>query len=448
MWHNYLKLALKVLVRRPFFTLVSLLGIGFTLLVLVAATAVLDCFIGPYPPETKGDRILKVTWVTLATSHGHSIWVNAAGPELAQRVRGMETPTRVSVYGRNRQEVSYQGGDKAVLEMKRADAAYWEIMDFRFLEGRAITRDEDASAAPVTVITRRLRETLFGGKPAVGRTLETVTTRYRVVGVVEDVPQQIRDATYADFWVPLGSLMRAHSRTNLLGDLNILLLAGAAGDIGRIRAEFATMLTTVDLSGTPEYDLIVAFPETEFDALALGEMSWRDRLDPNNIGEARFRLLACMVGGALLVMLLPALNLITLNVSRIMERAAEIGVRKAFGAPSRELVRQFVVENLVLTLVGGAVGLALAYGLLTAMAHQGWWFHEEFHMNYRIFLCGFLAAVVFGVISGVYPAWRMSRLHPAQALRGGPRWSAICSSWPGTASAGMCCWNWSSWSLS
>ena len=55
-------------------------------------------------------------------------------------------------------------------------------------------------------------------------------------------------------------------------------------------------------------------------------------------------------------MLLPAVNLVNLNASRIMERASEIGVRKAFGASSRTLVGQFVVENVVLTLIGAALG--------------------------------------------------------------------------------------------
>ena len=59
-------------------------------------------------------------------------------------------------------------------------------------------------------------------------------------------------------------------------------------------------------------------------------------------------------------MLLPTVNLININVSRIMERASEIGVRKAFGASSRTLVGQFIVENLILTLVGGAVGFGLS----------------------------------------------------------------------------------------
>ena len=70
-------------------------------------------------------------------------------------------------------------------------------------------------------------------------------------------------------------------------------------------------------------------------------------------------------------MLLPAINLVNLNVSRILERASEIGVRKAFGASSRTLVGQFVVENVVLTLVGGvrrprAVGAACSHALSPA----------------------------------------------------------------------------------
>src|SRR5256885_1583041 len=71
-------------------------------------------------------------------------------------------------------------------------------------------------------------------------------------------------------------------------------------------------------------------------------------------------LVAIIAAVALLFMALPTLNLVNLNVSRILERASEIGVRKAFGASSRALLGQFLVENVVLTLIGGALGLALS----------------------------------------------------------------------------------------
>ncbi len=120
-------------------------------------------------------------------------------------------------------------------------------------------------------------------------------------------------------------------------------------------------------------------------------------------------------------MLLPAVNLVNLNTSRIMERASEIGVRKAFGASSRTLVGQFVVENLVLTLVGAAVGFVVAALLLQVINASGMIQYAQLQLNYRIFGWGVLLAVAFGLLSGVYPAWRMSRLHPVLALKGASR---------------------------
>ena len=117
-------------------------------------------------------------------------------------------------------------------------------------------------------------------------------------------------------------------------------------------------------------------------------------------------------------MALPAINLVNLNVSRIMERASEIGVRKAFGASSRTLIVQFVVENLALTMIGGLVGFVLAGFALRAINDSGAIPYANLALNLRIFVWGLGLAVVFGLLSGVYPAWRMSRVHPVIALKG------------------------------
>lgn len=123
----------------------------------------------------------------------------------------------------------------------------------------------------------------------------------------------------------------------------------------------------------------------------------------------------------LLFLMLPTVNLVNLNVSRIMERASEIGVRRAFGASSRTLIGQFVVENLVLTLIGGLVGFVLSALVLQAISAAGLFPYASLHINVRVFLYGVGLSVLFGLISGVYPAWRMSRLHPVAALRGASR---------------------------
>jgi putative ABC transport system permease protein len=96
-------------------------------------------------------------------------------------------------------------------------------------------------------------------------------------------------------------------------------------------------------------------------------------------------------------------------------------VRKAFGASSRALVGQFLVENLVLTLVGGLVGFLLAVVVIDAVNGRGLFPYAHFTVNPRVFLYGLLLTLFFAVLSGVYPAWKMSRLSPVDALKGALR---------------------------
>jgi putative ABC transport system permease protein len=139
-------------------------------------------------------------------------------------------------------------------------------------------------------------------------------------------------------------------------------------------------------------------------------------------GESNPALLWTLIAGLMLLFaLLPTVNLVNLNMSRIMERASEIGVRKAFGASSRTLVGQFIVENVVLALIGGVLGFVGSLFVLAAANRSSLIPYANFTMNYRIFLYGLGLAAFFGVLSGVYPAWRMSRLHPVQALKGASR---------------------------
>jgi putative ABC transport system permease protein len=129
-------------------------------------------------------------------------------------------------------------------------------------------------------------------------------------------------------------------------------------------------------------------------------------------------LLVGIVVAMVLFMLLPALNLVNLNTGRIMERRSEIGVRKAFGATSAQLVWQLVVENMLLCLAGGALGLAAARVVL-------WWLESsqlipylKVDLNLAVFGYGLLLSLLFGLMSGVIPAWKMSRLDPVHALKG------------------------------
>jgi putative ABC transport system permease protein len=118
-------------------------------------------------------------------------------------------------------------------------------------------------------------------------------------------------------------------------------------------------------------------------------------------------------------MLMPTINLININVSRILERSSEIGVRKAFGASSQTLIGQFLVENIFLTLLGGLLGFILSALALQIITNSGIIPYAQLTLNWRVFAIGIGLSLLFGLLSGVIPAYKMSKLQAVEALKGG-----------------------------
>jgi putative ABC transport system permease protein len=420
---HYLLLSLKVLRRRKFFTFISIVGISLTLLVLLVVTALLDHRLAPMAPETRQDLTLASTFAVMYgdNERGHNESCCEGGYALYDRyARNLPGASGLSIFSTALPAFSYVDGRKIESQMKRTDAEFWNILDFTFLDGRPYSEAEVDAAALVAVINRATRDRFFGAISAIGRLIDVDGARFRVIGVVDDV-SAVREIPFADIWVPHTTARGGAWRTRLMGGYGAIVLASDRQALSGIRDEFNARLARISKSELPDsrvYDAIVAPFETKFDSLARHFNLFAERTDPDPQGP---RVIAGFAIIALMFVLLPTLNLININVSRILERASEIGIRKAFGASSRTLVGQFIAENVVLTMTGGLVGLALAGPVLRAINRSGLIAYAQLTINWRVFGYGVILATIFGVISGVYPAWRMSRLHPAEALAGGRR---------------------------
>jgi len=409
---SYLKIAFKVLLRRKFYTFISLFGISLTLVVLMVAVALFDHTFGAQPPETKADRTLGVFLVKF--THPDRGMTRAFGGYafLDRYVRTLPNVEKVSLHSFPTTAVSYKNGARMTSWLKRTDGEFWQILDFDFLEGGPFTSEDEKNHNFVAVINQTTRKRFFGDEPAVGKFIEVDGQRFRVAGVVPDVPI-LRIVPFADIWVPISTSKTDAYRKQFAGPFMAMILARSPADLDMIRAEYRSMLTRVEFPDPRLYNKAEGNAETLLETVARMLFLTFER------GESPVkRLMAWLVFLVVLFMLLPTVNLVNINVSRIRERSSEIGVRKAFGASSLTLVGQFVVENVLLTLVGGLIGFVLSFAVLHLIGSSGLIPYAQFQLNYRIFFVGLGITLFFGLFSGVYPAWKMSRLHPAVALRG------------------------------
>jgi putative ABC transport system permease protein len=408
---NYIKLAWKVLQRRRFFTFISLFGISLTLVVLMVATAILDNLFAPRAPETRLERSLVIYTVGQYGEMGGQ----TGGPGygfLDKYLRGLPGAERISIFTTMSEAVLYDRGRTIETFVRRTDGEYWRIFDHEFVEGVPFTHADDEQARFVAVINTDLREQLFDGRPAVGKMVEVDGQRFRVVGVVKSMPIT-RFAAFSGIWAPIGTMKNDSYKRGLIGPFGGVVLARSRGDFPALRQAFAERLKNYQLEDPKQYHTLRAGLDTPFEAFA--------RAFTNNQAEEKGAAIVrtVMIVLALLFVLLPTMNLVSINLSRIMERASEIGVRKAFGASSRMLVGQFVVENVVLTVIGGMIGFLLSVAAIALLNRAGVIPYAHFDVNLRIFAYGMGLTALFGVLSGAWPAWRMSRLQAVNALRGG-----------------------------
>lgn len=407
---SYLKLAWRGWQRRRFFTAISLFGISFTLMMLVVLFALFDHAVGARAPERRTDRLLFISRMVLQGTNSQG--AGAVGYDFLQRHVGtLRTPEAVALTEAYYTNVALYVGPQALKADRRyTDATFWRILDFDFVAGRPYSATEVRDAAHVLVLNETVARRGFGSAAAaVGREMQLEGQRYRVTGVVADVPTA-RELTYAECYVPITTTTDDLRRPGQLGGYQAIVLARQAADVPRVQEEYQQVLRRVPLPRP-----FTAARSYAYTLLAHYMASDSNEASQDGDAAAFWRR---WLGLGLLFMLLPALNLVNINVSRTLERAAEIGVRKAFGATAGRLAGQFLVENVLLTLLGGVLGLGLAAGVMHLLNASQFIPYAHLGFSAPVFGVGLGLALLFGLLSGAYPAYKMSKLPANQALKG------------------------------
>ena len=417
MFKNYLKIAFKVLLRRKMFTFISLFGICFTLTILLAATAVYTSMVITNPVEKKLSKTLFINQVTFKNKKTSSMSSGPAMPYFIESsVKLLENTELVAFCSRGcENQTTYVKNERIDIDTKQTDENFFSLISLTFIEGQPYTKDEIERHQKVAVICKSLANRYFGEARALGKSITINNETYRIIGVVEDVPKLYQTA-YAEIWKPYNYTSYMNEvQHKMYGSWSylVMVLPNGKSDIKTIRKQFAQRISW--LKPLDNYETITSEMKSSFD-LTFGNLIYAYNLDENQIHQKRIIIIIVVL---LLFLMIPLLNLTNLTVSRIFERSSEIGVRKAFGATKRQMIGQFVCENLVVTIFGGIFGFFGAWLLLKGINASGIMEIGSIRFSYSVLFYGLLVILAFGIISGLYPALKMSKLHIVDIMKGG-----------------------------
>ncbi len=407
MLKNYFKIAIAVLRRRKFFTFISLFGISFTLTILLVLTSFIDKVVGDNYPDKKRDRSL---YINRLEQRGKQS-MNSSSPSyyfLSHFAGGMKTPQKMTIFSGFNGTNTYINNKKIAVDYKYTDANYWDVLEYDFLEGKPFNRQQVANAERVAVISEDMKKEYFGDVPSVtGKFIEADNVKYRVIGVVKDIPITSY-MTYSQIYLPYTVSKTDYKSKSYMGGFNAILLGATTADVPKMKAEYDQIVSRIPVEDKKQFDHLYSHANSYVASY----------VDTGNESQNGVVLVLTVIGVFVFIfMSLPTLNLVNINITRIMERSSEIGVRKAFGASSKTLVYQFIVENIILTLLGGIIGLVLSFIAIQLINSASFIPNLELGINFTVLGIGLLVCLIFGALSGVYPAWRMSKLNVVTALK-------------------------------
>lgn len=270
--------------------------------------------------------------------------------------------------------------------------------------GRYITNDDVDSYANVAVLGSQTAKDLFGDQDPVGEKITVKNVNLRVVGVLS--PQGSRFFSNLDkrVYAPVTTVQRQIAGVDYVN----YITAKVSGDIESAKEDIRAIMRDAHKLDNPNGDLA----KDDFNVSTQGDAV----ATISTVGSALTILLAAIAAISLIVGGIGIMNMMLVSVT---ERTREIGLRKAIGATERDIMRQFLVEAVMLTLGGGVigvvggVGLAFALGTLASSLVPGW----PVIIPMTAVIAAFLVSSVVGLVFGIYPARQAAKLDPIEALR-------------------------------
>jgi predicted permease len=404
---NDIRFACRQLCKTPGFTVTVLITLALCIGANTAIFSVINAVLLRALPYPAAEQI-----VILNESTGSQPTISVSFPDFLDWRKENKVFDHIAVARRESYNLSGLGGrEPEQVPGALVTASFFKVIGLSPQLGRVFTEEEDRlGGPPVVVLSDRLWQRFFHRDPAVlGRTLNFGDRPYNVIGVM---PAEMFSPHTAEAWFPLAP--RTDSSQWQIRDSHPGLYGWARMKSGvsveQARGEMNTIAAR----------LAQAYPHSNA-KIGVGVTA----LLEDQVGAYRASL-SLLLGAVAVVLLIGCANLANLLAARGDARSQEFAIRVAVGATRWQIIKQLLLESLVVALLGGLLGLALAqWGrhLLVAVSPPARRFQET-RIDGAVLVFTGLLAVVTSVLFGLWPAWRASRVDAQFALKAGTHGSS------------------------
>ena len=293
------------------------------------------------------------------------------------------------------------GGENWFTRIEGVDIEFPLIRHWELAEGTFFTAQDVNSAAKVAVIGSIVRDNLFGdGVDALGQQIRIRNQSFRIVGVMavkgSGTFGEDQDDTILAPYTTVQRKLRGRDGSNISG---ITISAGSSDRIAETTEQIETVLRA-------EHELI---PGQENDFMVRTQDDMMSMMTSTTQTMTMFTLAIAIVS-----LIVGGIGIMNIMLVSVTERTREIGLRMAVGAKGQDVLWQFLVEAIALSLVGGLVGVGLGFGIAEGLTQFLAW-PTSVPPDAVALSVSFAAAI--GILFGFYPAWKGAQLDPIESLR-------------------------------
>lgn len=271
------------------------------------------------------------------------------------------------------------------------NSGYMDVNSLDIKEGRGFTENDFLSGKRAGIISEKLAEELFDKKPPLGQVVWVNGQPVEVIGILKK-ETGLLSFEQSEMYLPFTMMKMSFGTSDYS---NVSLQVQSADDIKAVGEKAVQLMN--DHHGTEDSYQVMNMEEI---AKGIGQVT-----------TIMTTIIGSIAGISLLVGGIGVMNIMLVSVT---ERTREIGIRKSLGATRGQILTQFLIESVVLTLIGGLIGIGLGYGGASLVSLLAGW---PSLVSWQVVLGGVLFSMVIGVIFGMLPANKAARLDPIEALR-------------------------------